>query len=260
MKVIFDEEDVTPIKMGSGLPIKECEKKEFLEFTNPTDGRPISFLLAQGPFLETSRALLNQLQQAFNKIIQYFKAAKTDSERRQLGDDTISKPIVGLIRGDLCTALAQIFYFGFKADRRFYGYYHIWDFIFGYYSMKDSLFTELSELSMGKVILSLEKCTRDSDIKFRAFICASLNNSMIGQWGGYLVQNNPQLLERFYEPASIFRLDDLRTEFLTNLALLDNVFVSPFELTIDYEIRREKLLRQTSGTESSFLKIFNKLK
>jgi hypothetical protein len=182
------------------------------------------------PKNETS---LENLRTAVDNIVKHFRKATEDSEMRSLGNDSLNKRIVKLVRGGLSTALAQVLGWGFLSFRLL-GRYHFYDF-FSMIEANDGNRLAFISLANG---LEAVNATHDpikkdnKDAKFRSLLCFALNDGQLHNWIE-MMNDEQKAVQKLFEPWSFLRVTEYRMEVSSILSVLAEF---PFTLNLTFEI------------------------
>jgi len=173
---------------------------------------------------------LKQVQTAVESIKSHFSSGK---DKIELGNDIINRDVARLIRGTLCSAIANVLLSGFKSYRLF-GSYHMWDFIetSAYNLLELSIDARVSKFNNIVQLLNSDARFTDNNIKYRSFICLTLNNKLLHEV--FDIFSNNEDTVKFYEPWSFMRDPQLYPQMVAVLQILTQF---PFKLLYDYEFR-----------------------
>jgi len=177
--------------------------------------------------------LLMKLEEAVTALRLYSSECVSEEERKIKFNDKQNKKIASLVRGKLCTALANVIGHNLKSTillRKI----HLWNFIEACTS--EVTHANVGALSIVNAVRTINSLpTTDPNMKFRCFICDALNNKSLATWLKYLTQNYV-IIDKFYEDESLVRLSDVFQKFITCLSTLP--LDIPFSLSLDYEFSR----------------------
>ena len=158
------------------------------------------------------------------------KGGKTVGE---LGDDSRSKAIARLVRGNLATSIANIMKADLKPPLRLFDKrYSLWD-VFELH-LKSSSHASLAAISLDRAIRTINANHFVCDVhqRFRSLICVGLSEHRLDQWFPAFCQLNARALTSVYRKTAPLRnpiFVDAMGKTLRQLAHY------PFHLSVEYE-------------------------
>ena len=146
---------------------------------NPSSCPPLPF--------PPHQKLIEEVIGAVRELGNHFSSASSLSSQKLLADESKNNKIAQLVRGPLCSSLANLFCFGFKSDSYtlwLFGKNHFWNFVESCSTTPlptssgfDNSESELTVFSLSKSIneiLEDEFLKEDDNRKFRALVCSAL--------------------------------------------------------------------------------------
>ncbi|XP_065660891.1 uncharacterized protein LOC101240982 isoform X4 [Hydra vulgaris] len=183
-----------------------------------------------------------------------------DSERRIIGNDSLTPRIGWMIRKDLCTALERFLTVGFSVKS------HFLKTMFSQNNPSLALWRYIWEVSVGNdIFISIIKkieanpnC-KDSDARFRAFVCQLLvqncnqtKNKLLNVW----LEKIPLMeavIEKYFDSSSFWRhvhCDEFKISFKTLIETTTKLNDYPFQLSLDFETKNYRSVRSASFPDS----------
>ena len=173
------------------------------------------------------QALVYHLYSSVHKIMEETLEVREsyDIPLEQQGEKLATPEIELLVRRDLCTRLAAVLLDGFN-DWSIFRKYHIYDFIHS--AGLDRLnVSGFGALQLPLVIADVESSSEDSNVRFRNFVVAALNQRLLYTWMAHMFKNQPQVSD-YYEDESLVR--QISLVILNALAPLSSIaFHIPLE-------------------------------
>lgn len=156
-------------------------------------------------FLSVPRqALVYHLYSSVHKIMEETTDVREsyDFPLEQQGEKLLTPAIELLVRRDLCTRLAAVLLDGFN-DWSIFRKYHIYDFIHEA-GLDRTNVHGFGALQLPLVIADVEDSSDDSNVRFRNFVVAALNQRLLYTWMAHMFKNQPQVSD-YYEDESLVR-------------------------------------------------------
>ncbi|CAH3982540.1 unnamed protein product [Pieris brassicae] len=237
----MDEWDQTQVQKGKNLaemPI--CEEAEVSpdEFASPTrhDGRAKYDLID----VSQKRALVSNVTDAVEMLIQHFSSATDQAELAFLGDSKQSPTCAKIALNALCPALYAIFRDGLKENiETSFGAVNnsVWQMVEST-ARQGPITKSLNELVLR---INSEDAVTEGLVKFNAFILGLLNAQSVDAWVSY-VRTRESILAKHYDPDSLILagcVGEPRCRALldTLLASLEPLRLLPFSLDLMFEMR-----------------------
>ncbi|XP_052739812.1 uncharacterized protein LOC112043605 isoform X4 [Bicyclus anynana] len=221
------------------IPI--CEEGEVSpdEFSNPTthhDGRQKYDLID----VSQKRALVSNVTDAVEMLIQHFSPATDQAELGFLGDSKQSPACAKIALNALCPALYAIFRDGLKENiETSFGAVNnsVWQMVEAT-ARQGPITKSLNELVLR---INSEDAVTEGLVKFNAFILGLLNAQSVDAWVSY-VRTRESILAKHYDPDSLILagcVGESRCRALldTLLASLEPLRLLPFSLDLMFEMR-----------------------
>ncbi|XP_052748706.1 uncharacterized protein LOC113519023 isoform X3 [Galleria mellonella] len=237
----MDEWDQNQVQKGKNLAeIPICEEAEVSpdEFGSPLlhDGR------GKYDFIDVSqkRALVSNVTDAVEMLIQHFSPATDQAELAFLGDSKQSPACAKIALNALCPALYAIFRDGLKDSiETSFGAVNnsVWQMVEAT-ARQGPITKSLNELVLR---INSEDAVTEGLVKFNAFILGLLNAQSVDAWVSY-VRTRESVLAKHYGPDSIMLAGCVgeprcRTLLDTLLASLEPLKLLPFSLDLMFEMR-----------------------
>ncbi|XP_022127259.2 uncharacterized protein LOC111001624 isoform X5 [Pieris rapae] len=237
----MDEWDQTQVQKGKNLaemPI--CEEAEVSpdEFASPTrhEGRAKYDLID----VSQKRALVSNVTDAVEMLIQHFSSATDQAELAFLGDSKQSPTCAKIALNALCPALYAIFRDGLKENiETSFGAVNnsVWQMVEST-ARQGPITKSLNELVLR---INSEDAVTEGLVKFNAFILGLLNAQSVDAWVSY-VRTRESILAKHYDPDSLILagcVGEPRCRALldTLLASLEPLRLLPFSLDLMFEMR-----------------------
>ncbi|KAG2389136.1 hypothetical protein C9374_014536 [Naegleria lovaniensis] len=184
-----------------------------------------------------------QLKEAVKSIVQFFFIKKNveQLDLQEIGNESRQVELDGLIRKKLFYALMDVFLKGFKSFSIFKTY-HIWNVIEEAARLKQSSAVDIGGIGIPLAVDKVNKIVEErlvhkqlsnvEDLKFRAFLCYSLNDHQLS----YFIQSifrEQDLIANYYEPDSMVRNQGIKEKVVALLSKLDSL---PFQLSLTAEL------------------------
>ncbi|CAK1544059.1 unnamed protein product [Leptosia nina] len=237
----MDEWDQNQVQKGKNLaemPI--CEEAEVSpdEFGSPTrhEGR-VKFDMID---VSQKRALVSNVTDAVEMLIQHFSSATDQTELAFLGDSKQSPACAKIALNALCPALYAIFRDGLKENiETSFGAVNnsVWQMVEST-ARQGPITKSLNELVLR---INSEDAVTEGLVKFNAFILGLLNAQSVDAWVTY-VRTRESILAKHYDPDSLILagcVGEPRCRALldTLLASLEPLRLLPFSLDLMFEMR-----------------------
>ncbi|XP_060802339.1 uncharacterized protein LOC106137672 isoform X2 [Amyelois transitella] len=237
----MDAWDHTQVQKGKNLAeIPICEEAETSpdEFGSPVhqEGR------GKYDFIDVSqkRALVSNVTDAVEMLIQHFSPATDQVELAFLGDSKQSPACAKIALNALCPALYAIFRDGLKESiETSFGAVNnsVWQMVEAT-ARQGPITKSLNELVLR---INSEDAVTEGLVKFNAFILGLLNSQSVDAWVSY-VRTRESILSKHYGPDSIMLagcVGEPRCRALldTLLASLEPLKLLPFSLDLMFEMR-----------------------
>eukprot|EP00051_Salpingoeca_urceolata_P028076 m.484823 g.484823 ORF g.484823 m.484823 type:complete len:1355 (-) comp23557_c0_seq1:62-4126(-) len=198
---------------------------------------------------------VSAVHSAVEAVLGYYAEAGVGMEpedRLTLLDDSLHADVGVLVRSRLCSAFAEVFAHGLLPTR-LGGLVKnsIWSVVVGACGRPTSK-TSAAGIAAHRVVQDLAtnpNMDGDDNIKFRTFICASLNHRFLEEWLGDLFRNQ-RLLSKYYSPGA-FLLTCPAHIFDELLLGLQPLMVLPFRLHSSFEITRKMSLMRRLSTRGA---------
>ncbi|KAG6441294.1 hypothetical protein O3G_MSEX001714 [Manduca sexta] len=259
----MDEWDQNQVQKGKNLaemPI--CEEAEVSpdEFGSPVriEGRPKYDVID----VSQKRALVSNVTDAVEMLIQHFSPATDQAELGFLGDSKQSPACAKIALNALCPALYAVFRDGLKENiETSFGAVNnsVWQMVEAT-ARQGPITKSLNELVLR---INSEDAVTEGLVKFNAFILGLLNAQTVDAWVSY-VRTRESILAKHYGPDSLILagcVGEPRCRALldTLLASLEPLKLLPFSLDLMFEMRElhrsfkriESDMRAASRLESS---------
>ncbi|XP_053606041.1 uncharacterized protein LOC128672725 isoform X9 [Plodia interpunctella] len=234
----WDQNQVQKAKNLAEIPI--CEEAEISpdEFGSPVhqEGR------GKYDFIDVSqkRALVSNVTDAVEMLIQHFSSATDQAELAFLGDSKQSPACAKIALNALCPALYAIFRDGLKENiETSFGAVNnsVWQMVEAT-ARQGPITKSLNELVLR---INSEDAVTEGLVKFNAFILGLLNSQSVDAWVSY-VRTRESILGKHYGPDSIMLagcVGEPRCRALldTLLASLEPLKLLPFSLDLMFEMR-----------------------
>ncbi|CAG4970457.1 unnamed protein product [Parnassius apollo] len=238
----MDEWDQNQVQKGKNLAeIPICEEAEVSpdEFSNPTthhEGRSKYDVID----VSQKRALVSNVTDAVEMLIQHFSPATDQAELAFLGDSKQSPACAKIALNALCPALYAIFRDGLKESiETSFGAVNnsVWQMVEAT-ARQGPITKSLNELVLR---INSEDAVTEGLVKFNAFILGLLNAQTVDAWVSY-VRTRESILSKHYGPDSIILagcIGEPRCRALldTLLASLEPLKLLPFSLDLMFEMR-----------------------
>nr|XP_026485450.1 uncharacterized protein LOC113392986 isoform X7 [Vanessa tameamea] len=219
------------------IPI--CEEGEVSpdEFLSPTnEGRQKYDLID----MSQKRALVSNVTDAVEMLIQHFSSATDQAELAFLGDSKQSPACAKIALNALCPALYAIFRDGLKENiETSFGAVNnsVWQMVEAT-ARQGPITKSLNELVLR---INCEDAVTEGLVKFNAFILGLLNAQSVDAWVSY-VRTRESILSKHYDPDSLILagcVGESRCRALldTLLASLEPLKLLPFNLDLMFEMR-----------------------
>ncbi|XP_037302052.1 uncharacterized protein LOC115444510 isoform X1 [Manduca sexta] len=237
----MDEWDQNQVQKGKNLaemPI--CEEAEVSpdEFGSPVriEGRPKYDVID----VSQKRALVSNVTDAVEMLIQHFSPATDQAELGFLGDSKQSPACAKIALNALCPALYAVFRDGLKENiETSFGAVNnsVWQMVEAT-ARQGPITKSLNELVLR---INSEDAVTEGLVKFNAFILGLLNAQTVDAWVSY-VRTRESILAKHYGPDSLILagcVGEPRCRALldTLLASLEPLKLLPFSLDLMFEMR-----------------------
>ncbi|XP_045524227.1 uncharacterized protein LOC123714125 isoform X2 [Pieris brassicae] len=234
---------VVALRLYQGKNLAEmpiCEEAEVSpdEFASPTrhDGRAKYDLID----VSQKRALVSNVTDAVEMLIQHFSSATDQAELAFLGDSKQSPTCAKIALNALCPALYAIFRDGLKENiETSFGAVNnsVWQMVEST-ARQGPITKSLNELVLR---INSEDAVTEGLVKFNAFILGLLNAQSVDAWVSY-VRTRESILAKHYDPDSLILagcVGEPRCRALldTLLASLEPLRLLPFSLDLMFEMR-----------------------
>ncbi|XP_063827434.1 uncharacterized protein LOC135076878 isoform X5 [Ostrinia nubilalis] len=237
----MDEWDQNQVQKGKNLAeIPICEEAEVSpdEFMSPIhhDGRGKYDLID----VSQKRALVSNVTDAVEMLIQHFSSATDQAELAFLGDSKQSPACAKIALNALCPALYAIFRDGLKENiETSFGAVNnsVWQMVEAT-ARQGPITKSLNELVLR---INSEDAVNEGLVKFNAFILGLLNAQSVDAWVSY-VRTRESILAKHYDSDSLILagcIGDSRCRALldTLLTSLEPLKLLPFSLDLMFEMR-----------------------
>ncbi|XP_013173893.1 PREDICTED: uncharacterized protein LOC106122468 isoform X7 [Papilio xuthus] len=235
----WDQNQVQKAKNLAEIPI--CEEGEVSpdEFNKPIthqEGRPKYDVID----ISQKRALVSNVTDAVEMLIQHFSPATDQAELTFLGDSKHSPACAKIALNALCPALYAIFRDGLKESiETSFGAVDnsVWQMLEAT-ARQGPITKSLNELILR---INSEDAVTEGLVKFNAFILGLLNAQTVDAWVSY-VKTRESILAKHYGPDSLMLagcIGEPRCKALldTLLASLEPLKLLPFSLDLMFEMR-----------------------
>lgn len=234
----WDQNQVQKAKNLAEIPI--CEEVEVSpdEFGSPIhfEGRPKYDLID----VSQKRALVSNVTDAVEMLIQHFSSATDQAELAFLGDSKQSPACAKIALNALCPALYAVFRDGLKENiETSFGAVNnsVWQMVEST-ARQGPITKSLNELVLR---INSEDAVTEGLVKFNAFILGLLNAQTVDAWVSY-VRTRESILGKHYGPDSLVLagcIGEPRCRALldTLLASLEPLKLLPFSLDLMFEMR-----------------------
>ncbi|XP_062525042.1 uncharacterized protein LOC101745102 isoform X14 [Bombyx mori] len=234
----WDQNQVQKAKNLAEIPI--CEEVEVSpdEFGSPIhfEGRPKYDLID----VSQKRALVSNVTDAVEMLIQHFSSATDQAELAFLGDSKQSPACAKIALNALCPALYAVFRDGLKENiETSFGAVNnsVWQMVEST-ARQGPITKSLNELVLR---INSEDAVTEGLVKFNAFILGLLNAQTVDAWVSY-VRTRESILAKHYGPDSLVLagcVGEPRCRALldTLLASLEPLKLLPFSLDLMFEMR-----------------------
>lgn len=234
----WDQNQVQKAKNLAEIPI--CEEVEVSpdEFGSPIhfEGRPKYDLID----VSQKRALVSNVTDAVEMLIQHFSSATDQAELAFLGDSKQSPACAKIALNALCPALYAVFRDGLKENiETSFGAVNnsVWQMVEST-ARQGPITKSLNELVLR---INSEDAVTEGLVKFNAFILGLLNAQTVDAWVSY-VRTRESILAKHYGPDSLVLagcIGEPRCRALldTLLASLEPLKLLPFSLDLMFEMR-----------------------
>ncbi|CAH0723727.1 unnamed protein product, partial [Brenthis ino] len=219
------------------IPI--CEEGEVTpdEFSSPTNEARQKYDLID---VSQKRALVSNVTDAVEMLIQHFSPATDQTELAFLGDSKKSPACAKIALNALCPALYAIFRDGLKENiETSFGAVNnsVWQMVEAT-ARQGPITKSLNELVLR---INSEDAVTEGLVKFNAFILGLLNAQSVDAWVSY-VRTRESILAKHYDPDSLILagcVGESRCRALldTLLASLEPLKLLPFSLDLMFEMR-----------------------
>ncbi|XP_045767408.1 uncharacterized protein LOC123868813 isoform X9 [Maniola jurtina] len=214
----------------------EVSPDEFLSPTTHHEGRQKYDLID----VSQKRALVSNVTDAVEMLIQHFSPATDQAELAFLGDSKQSPACAKIALNALCPALYAIFRDGLKENiETSFGAVNnsVWQMVEAT-ARQGPITKSLNELVLR---INSEDAVTEGLVKFNAFILGLLNAQSVDAWVSY-VRTRESILEKHYDPDSLILagcVGESRCRALldTLLASLEPLRLLPFSLDLMFEMR-----------------------
>ncbi|XP_034828565.1 uncharacterized protein [Maniola hyperantus] len=214
----------------------EVSPDEFLSPTTQHEGRQKYDLID----VSQKRALVSNVTDAVEMLIQHFSPATDQAELAFLGDSKQSPACAKIALNALCPALYAIFRDGLKENiETSFGAVNnsVWQMVEAT-ARQGPITKSLNELVLR---INSEDAVTEGLVKFNAFILGLLNAQSVDAWVSY-VRTRESILEKHYDPDSLILagcVGESRCRALldTLLASLEPLRLLPFSLDLMFEMR-----------------------
>uniref|UniRef100_A0A2A4JMD7 Iporin n=1 Tax=Heliothis virescens TaxID=7102 RepID=A0A2A4JMD7_HELVI len=237
----MDEWDQNQVQKGKNLAeIPICEEAE----VSPDEfGSPIHHD-ARGKYdiidVSQKRALVSNVTDAVEMLIQHFSSATDQAELAFLGDSKESPACAKIALNALCPALYAIFRDGLKENiETSFGAVNnsVWQMVEAT-ARQGPITKSLNELVLR---INSEDAVTEGLVKFNAFILGLLNAQSVDAWVSY-IRTRESILAKHYSPDSLILagcVGETRCRALldTLLASLEPLKLLPFSLDLMFEMR-----------------------
>ncbi|XP_050563031.1 uncharacterized protein LOC118269872 isoform X21 [Spodoptera frugiperda] len=237
----MDEWDQNQVQKGKNLAeIPICEEAE----VSPDEfGSPIHHD-ARGKYdvidVSQKRALVSNVTDAVEMLIQHFSSATDQAELAFLGDSKESPACAKIALNALCPALYAIFRDGLKENiETSFGAVNnsVWQMVEAT-ARQGPITKSLNELVLR---INSEDAVTEGLVKFNAFILGLLNAQSVDAWVSY-IRTRESILAKHYSPDSLILagcVGEPRCRALldTLLASLEPLKLLPFSLDLMFEMR-----------------------
>ncbi|KAJ8719028.1 hypothetical protein PYW07_016584 [Mythimna separata] len=236
----MDEWDQNQVQKGKNLAeIPICEEAE----VSPDEfGSPIHDARGKYDIIDVSqkRALVSNVTDAVEMLIQHFSPATDQAELAFLGDSKESPACAKIALNALCPALYAIFRDGLKENiETSFGAVNnsVWQMVEAT-ARQGPITKSLNELVLR---INSEDAVTEGLVKFNAFILGLLNAQSVDAWVSY-IRTRESILAKHYSPDSLILagcVGEPRCRALldTLLASLEPLKLLPFSLDLMFEMR-----------------------
>ncbi|XP_039750394.1 uncharacterized protein LOC120626771 isoform X11 [Pararge aegeria] len=235
----WDQNQVQKAKNLAEIPIceeGEVSPDEFLSPTTQNDGRQKYDLID----VSQKRALVSNVTDAVEMLIQHFSPATDQAELAFLGDSKQSPACAKIALNALCPALYAIFRDGLKENiETSFGAVNnsVWQMVEAT-ARQGPITKSLNELVLR---INSEDAVTEGLVKFNAFILGLLNAQSVDAWVSY-VRTRESILAKHYDSDSLILagcVGESRCRALldTLLASLEPLRLLPFSLDLMFEMR-----------------------
>ncbi|XP_012556341.2 uncharacterized protein LOC101240982 isoform X1 [Hydra vulgaris] len=176
------------------------------------------------------------------------------SERRIIGDDSLTPRIGWMIRNELCTALKSFLTAGFSVKGHFLKIMFsqnnplLWRYICEISKANDKFNSIIKKIEANPNF-------KDNDACFRAFVCQLLvqecnqtKNKLLNVW----LEKIPLMeavIEKYFDSSSFWRdvdCDEFKVSFKTLIETTKKLNDYPFQLSLDFETKNSRSVRSAS--------------
>ncbi|KAL0832102.1 hypothetical protein ABMA28_001580 [Loxostege sticticalis] len=237
----MDDWDQNQVQKGKNLAeIPICEEAEVSpdEYMSPVhhDGRAKYDLID----VSQKRALVSNVTDAVEMLIQHFSSATDQAELAFLGDSKQSPACAKIALNALCPALYAIFRDGLKENiETSFGAVNnsVWQMVEAT-ARQGPITKSLNELVLR---INSEDAVTEGLVKFNAFILGLLNAQSVDAWVSY-VRTRESILAKHYDSDSLILAGCIgeprcRTLLDTLLTSLEPLKLLPFSLDLMFEMR-----------------------
>ncbi|VVC92542.1 unnamed protein product [Leptidea sinapis] len=208
---ICEESEVSPDEFGSPLRQETRTKYDIIDVSQ-------------------KRALVSNVTDAVEMLIQHFSRATDQAELAFLGDSKNSPACAKIALNALCPALYAIFRDGLRESI---------DTSFG--AVDNSVWQMVEATARQVLRINSEDAVTEGLVKFNAFILGLLNSQSVDAWVSY-VRTRESILAKHYDPDSLVLagcVGEPRCRALldTLLASLEPLRLLPFTLDLMFEMR-----------------------
>ncbi|GBP26061.1 Iporin [Eumeta japonica] len=218
---ICEEAEISPDEFGSPVRVESREKYDLIDISQ-------------------KRALVSNVTDAVEMLIQHFSPATDQAELAFLGDSRQSPACAKLALNSLCPALYAIFRDGLKESiETSFGAVNnsVWQMVEAT-ARQGPITKSLNELVLR---INSEDAVTEGLVKFNAFILGLLNAQSVDAWVSY-VRTRESVLAKHYGPDSLILagcVGEPRCRALLDalLASLEPLRLLPFTLDLMFEMR-----------------------
>ncbi|XP_062512554.1 uncharacterized protein LOC134188384 [Corticium candelabrum] len=200
------------------------------------------------------RGIVQGVDYVVSQVIQHFSSTRDAQEKEVLGDDSKTEAIGHLVRGPFCSAVAALITDGMKRFRMG-GLVrnNLWHVVQASVAKSDN---KLLATAI-RVVDDLKRhpLMFDDNMRYRTFICASLNHYFLEAWLIEMTMRN-DFLFKYYEPYALLRLSSGPATSIFNelLISMQPLIALPFRLYSAFESQQAARYRQRQAQMSENVK------